>query len=53
MTIYDLFKVACIDVNVDLCKDIKTLKELETFANRDLKKKTKIYNNLLEFAQSL
>ena len=31
----------------------KTLKELDTFANRDLKKKTKIYNNLLEFAQSL
>jgi D-glycero-D-manno-heptose 1,7-bisphosphate phosphatase len=31
----------------------KTLKELETFANRDLKKKTKIYKNLLEFAQSL
>lgn len=29
------------------------LKKLDTFANRDLAKKTKIYENLLEFAQTL
>lgn len=31
----------------------ETLKKLETFANRDLKKKTKVYTNLLEFAKDL
>lgn len=31
----------------------ETLDKLETFANRDLKKKTKVYNNLLEFAYTL
>lgn len=34
-------------------KGIETLEKLESFSNRDLKKKTKVYNNLLEFAQSL
>lgn len=32
---------------------LETLKKLETFANRDLKFKTKIFDNLLEFAESL
>lgn len=31
----------------------ETLKKLDTFANRDLKKKTKVYPNLLEFAKEL
>ena len=31
----------------------ETLKTLDTFANRDLKEKTKVYFNLLEFANSL
>jgi D-glycero-D-manno-heptose 1,7-bisphosphate phosphatase len=31
----------------------ETLKKLDTFANKDLKKKTKVFNNLLEFANSL
>lgn len=31
----------------------KTLKDLETFANRDLKKRTKVYENLFEFAKAL
>jgi D-glycero-D-manno-heptose 1,7-bisphosphate phosphatase len=31
----------------------ETLKKLNTFSNRDLLKKTKIYNNLLEFAETL
>lgn len=30
-----------------------TLKKLDSFANRDLKKKTTVFENLLEFAQSL
>jgi len=30
-----------------------TLEKLNTFANRDLKKVTKVFNNLLEFAESL
>jgi hypothetical protein len=29
MALYDLFKVACADVNIDMCRDIKTNKELE------------------------
>mgnify|MGYP006273073173 CR=1 FL=1 len=31
----------------------QTLTKLETFSNKDLKNKTKIYNNLVEFANSL
>ena len=31
----------------------ETLKKLNTFANKDLKKRTKVFENLLEFAESL
>lgn len=31
----------------------ETLSKLDTFANKDLLKRTKVFNNLLEFAQSL
>jgi D-glycero-D-manno-heptose 1,7-bisphosphate phosphatase len=31
----------------------ETLKKLDTFANKDLKRKTKVYENLYEFAESL
>jgi D-glycero-D-manno-heptose 1,7-bisphosphate phosphatase len=31
----------------------QTAEKINTFANRDLKKSTKVFNNLLEFAQSL
>jgi hypothetical protein len=50
MTIYDLFKVACIDVNVDLCKDIKTHKELEgVLSNIGTYEFSKSSNNLFLF----
>ena len=35
------------------CGDLETAKKLETFANKDLKKKTEIYDNLYQYAHSL
>ena len=32
---------------------VETEKKLDTFANKDLKKQTEVYNNLLEFAEAL
>lgn len=34
-------------------KGQETIKKLETFSNRELKKSTKVFENLMEFAQSL
>lgn len=46
-------KVGAIPVIVKTGNGEKTLKKLDTFANRDIFKKTKVFDNLLEFAESL
>lgn len=46
-------KVGAIPVIVKTGNGNETLEKLDTFANKDLLKKTKVFNNLLEFAESL
>ena len=50
MALYDLFKVACADVNIDMCRDIKTNKELEgVLSNIGAYEFSKSPNNLFLF----
>lgn len=46
-------KLDAIPVIVKTGNGKETLSKLDTFANKDLLKKTKVYSNLLEFAESL
>lgn len=46
-------KIGAVPVIVRTGNGEETLSKLDTFANKDLLKKTKIFNNLLEFAESL
>ena len=46
-------KIGAIPVLVKTGNGLNTLKELDRYANRDLKKKTVIFDNLWEFANSL
>lgn len=46
-------KVDAIPVLVKTGKGLQTIEKLNTYANRDLKKRVQIFNNLWEFANSL
>lgn len=46
-------KIGAIPVIVKTGNGEETLSKLDTFANKELLKKTKVFNNLLEFAESL
>jgi len=46
-------KAKAIPILVKTGHGMDTLKKLDTYANRELKKKTKVFENLLGFAQSL
>jgi D-glycero-D-manno-heptose 1,7-bisphosphate phosphatase len=46
-------KIKALPILVKTGQGLETINKLNTFANRDLKKKTQIFENLLEFANSL
>jgi len=46
-------KVDALPILVKTGYGLETLEKLNTYANRDLKKKTQVFNNLWEFADSL
>ena len=46
-------RIGAIPVLVKTGHGIETIEKLNTYANRNLKKKTKIFENLWEFADSL
>lgn len=52
-TINDLKAADKVGARPILIKNPETLEKLNTFSNKDLKKKTKVYDSLLEFASDL